>query len=350
MNLEELNEKEYIRYSEVEEREINWLWFPYIAKDMVTVLQGDPKCGKSFLLSNIISKITTGDYIPFSEEKFEIGTVIFQNNEDPKSQVILPRLLKQGADVDKVIFINEEKESLCVQNFQKIEKIVSEVKPVLLVLDPIQSYIGDINMNAMNEVRKALNPLKEIAEKYNCAIVLVQHLKKGVEAKSIYKGAGSIDFIGFARSILLVTKNPDNKDERLFLPVGGNLGKDGDCLSYKIDDNGVTWLENKGNLDVDLLTNETSDTKVEQAKNFILGCLASGKEVRATDLEEMKEVGKFASRTFASARSQLEKQDLIIKQQCDKKWWWKLNSIDSKVQSCKVNAGKEGGDINEKQN
>lgn len=220
----EENKKYYIKYADVETKELEWLWFPYIPKGMVSIVQGDPKSGKTFMLIDIISRITRGDYIPFSEDKFEMGNVVLLNSDDPIEYALKKRLELQNADVEKVFTIDENIKKLYFKDLSRLEKLIEEKRPLLIVIDPIQAYMGDGDSNSMVQVRNALSPLKRIAEKYNVSIVLVQHLKKGNETKAIYKGAGSIDFVGFARSIMMVIKNTEN-DERLFLHSTSNVTK-----------------------------------------------------------------------------------------------------------------------------
>ncbi len=330
----ETNEKVYKAFSEVETKEPVWLWYPYIPKNMVTIIQGDPKCGKTYMLLDIISRITRGDKKPFSEERFEIGNIILQNNDDPIEYTLAKRLDQQGADRSKVFIVDESNEQLYFSDLTRLEKAIEEVNPSLIVFDPIQSFLGDININSIVDVRNALAPLKDVAEKYNCAIVLVQHLKKGFESKAIYKGVGSIDIIGFARSTIMIMKDPSNKEIRLFVPTSSNVEKEGHCLTYRITDNGLEWLEDLGDKDADELIKEESDTKIEYAKNFILGCLSNKDLTLGNDLiDKGIKVGHFAKRTFDEARSRLAKNDNIELVKKDKVNYWKLKD---KVQSDKV--------------
>lgn len=330
----ETKEKVYKSLNDYEVKNPVWLWYPYIPKNMVTIIQGDPKCGKTYMLLDIISRITRGDKKPFSEEKFEIGNIILQNNDDPIEYTLAKRLDQQGADRSKVFIIDESNEQLYFNDLSRLEKAIEEVNPSLIVFDPIQSFLGDININSIVDVRNALAPLKDIAEKYNCAIVLVQHLKKGFESKAIYKGVGSIDIIGFARSTIMIMKDPSNKEIRLFVPTSSNVEKEGHCLTYRITDNGLEWLEDLGDKDADELIKEESDTKIEYAKNFILGCLSNKDLTLGNDLiDKGIKVGHFAKRTFDEARSRLAKNNNIELVKKDKVNYWKLRD---KVQSDKV--------------
>lgn len=337
MKEKQINENKYfIKYSDVETKQIDWLWFPYIPKGMVSIVQGDPKSGKTFMLIDIISRITRGDYKPLSDEKFDVGNVIFQNSDDPIEYSLKGRFEKQKADTTRVFCVDEKKEKLYFNNLDKLKKLIEEKKPVLVVIDPIQAYMGDGDSNSMVQVRNALAPLKILAEQYNVAIVLVQHLKKGNETKAIYKGAGSIDFVGFARSMLMVVKDTEN-DERLFIHTTSNVAKEGHCLSYKITENGLEWLEDRGEVNADELISQDINTKFENAKNFILGCIASKKEITANELQDLCKIGGIRKRTFDGARSILNKNNKIHQIKKNSRTYWALSSpLDSNVQSCNV--------------
>ena len=328
--------KDYIKYADVETKEIEWLWFPYLPKGMVSIVQGDPKSGKTFMLIDIISRITRGDYMPLSVEKFEMGNVVLLNSDDPIEYSLKKRLELQNADTEKVFAIDENTKKLYFKDLSRLEKLIEEQKPVLIVIDPIQAYMGDGDSNSMVQVRNALAPLKRIAEQYNVSIVLVQHLKKGNETKAIYKGAGSIDFVGFARSMLMVIKDIEN-DERLFLHSTSNVAKEGHCLSYRITNDGLVWLEDKGEVNVNEVANQDSNTKFENAKNFILGCIASKGNISATELQQLCNIGGFSERTFNGARSYLNKNNKIHSIKKNGRTYWCLSSpLDDNVQSCNV--------------
>ena len=141
-------EKVYKSMSDIEKKDPVWLWYPYIPMNMVTIIQGDPKCGKTYMLLDIISRITRGDKKPFSEERFEVGNVILQNNDDPLDYTLAKRLDQQGADRSKVFFVDESKKQLYFNNLSRLEKTIEEVNPSLIVFDPLQSFLGDININS----------------------------------------------------------------------------------------------------------------------------------------------------------------------------------------------------------
>ena len=60
---------EIIKASEIEPKEVKWLWYPYIPFDKVTLLQGDPGNGKSKLMLSIAALLSNGEPLPFTDEE-----------------------------------------------------------------------------------------------------------------------------------------------------------------------------------------------------------------------------------------------------------------------------------------
>ena len=192
-----------LQYSSVKSKEIDWLWYPYIAYGKLTLLQGDPGNGKSLLSIIIASTISNGINL-FNINNFNITAprkVIYQNAEDSAEDTISPKLNKLNANQDNILYIeNDEFINLEDDSFLKC---ILENNIKLLILDPIQSFFskGKSLINVI-DVRQVLKNLSKIASDTNCAIILVGHLNKNERGKDLYRGMGSVDFSAVARSIL----------------------------------------------------------------------------------------------------------------------------------------------------
>ena len=129
-------------YSEVQSTDVRWLWYPFIAIGKITLLQGDPGDGKSTLMMNLIAELSTGGKTP---DGCKIGVpqkVIYQCSEDGVSDTIKPRLERCGADCRKIAFINEEVYNGLTLDDERIRQAIIEFRPRLVVIDPIQAYLG----------------------------------------------------------------------------------------------------------------------------------------------------------------------------------------------------------------
>ena len=158
-------------------------------------MQGDPGEGKTTLALNIAAALSRGEKLP-TELDYRYGfdniITVYQTAEDGLADTIKPRLNAALADCTKICTIIEDGVSLDFCD-ERLEKTLTETGARLLIMDPIQAYIGsDVDMHRANEIRPVMSRLETIAEKYSCAVLLIGHMNKsGKKAK--YKGLGSID-------------------------------------------------------------------------------------------------------------------------------------------------------------
>ncbi|WP_330602451.1 AAA family ATPase [Anaerocolumna chitinilytica] len=180
------------------------------------LIEGDPGEGKTTLALTLAALLSRGQPLPCDEDiPYEPINIIYQIAEDGIDDTIKPRLEKANADCSKIHVIDETEKELGMTD-ERLEQAIAETKAKLVILDPIQTYIGsDVDMHRANEIRFVLKRLGIIAEKYGCAIVLIGHMNKASGSKSTYRGLGSIDIQATVRSVLLVAKIPDKPNIRI---------------------------------------------------------------------------------------------------------------------------------------
>ncbi len=171
-------ELQMIKMSEIQSQEVSWLWFPFIPYGKLTIIQGDPGDGKTTLVLNIAAKLSKGEGMDNEMKLTEPLNVIYQSAEDGFSDTIKPRLEQAGADCENILVIDESIKSLSMID-ERLEEAVKRTKARLLILDPIQAYLGGGMDNEQiqqvglaNEARDMTKKLAALAEKYRCAIVL----------------------------------------------------------------------------------------------------------------------------------------------------------------------------------
>ena len=250
--MEEKIEKNYrlINMEDVEEREVNWLWYPYIPYGKITIVQGDPGEGKTTFILHLAALLTKGEALPCEEDfgNRKPANVIYQNAEDSLENTIKPRLVHAGADCSKVLVIDESIDSLCMTD-ERLVRAIKETGAKLVILDPIQAYLGaDVDMHRANEIRHVLKQLGNIAEEHGCAIILIGHMNKASGSKSTYRGLGSIDFQATARSVLVVGRVKGDASLRVIAHDKSSLAPEGQSIAFCMDkDNGFTWQGEYGN-------------------------------------------------------------------------------------------------------
>ncbi len=308
-----------IRMSDIEAKEVDWLWYPYIPFGKITIIQGDPGEGKTKLALELGARLTKGEHFD-DEQCHEPMNIIYQTAEDGLADTIKPRLESAGADCSKVLVIDDREHPLSMLD-ERLEIAIKETGARLLILDPIQAYIGsNVDINRANEIRPSMKKLGDLAEKYNCAVILIGHMNKGGVGKAIYRGLGGIDFAAAARSVLLVARDPEDESVRAVAPIKSSLAPEGNIVAFKLGSkNSFEWL---GEYDIDmdsLLYGYSSGDKYQKAKNFIEAELSGGREVPVRQIEEKLRGMQISKRTLESVKKDLK----IESKKVGNMWVWR---------------------------
>ena len=299
---------EIIRMSEVGTQAVEWLWEPYIPFGKVTIVQGNPGEGKTTFALRLAAACTTGGTLP-GMKPLPPFQVIYQTAEDGLGDTVKPRLIEAKADLDRVLVIDEAKRELTLSD-ERIEKAITQNGARLIILDPIQAYMGEkTDMNRANEVRPMFRRLADVAERTGCAVILIGHLNKAAGGQSAYRGLGSIDFRAAARSVLLIGRVKREPNVRVIIHDKSSLAPEGKPVAFCLDpETGFSWI---GEYDItadELLSGAGGNnaTKTEQAERLILDLLADGKELASEDIEKAATEAGISARTVRAAKRNLD--------------------------------------------
>lgn len=304
-------------YSDVKAVDVEWLWYPYIPYGKISVLQGDPGDGKSTFILNIIAAVSRGGKTPDGKRLPCPYKVIYQCSEDGIADTIKPRLEKAGANCRNVCFIKEDDNLLSLDD-ERIGKAIDKTNARLLVIDPVQAYVGDDgNLNVASKARRLMQKLSMWASKYNCAVVLVAHLNKRDSAKSLYRTMGSIDFVASARSVLQLSRCDDGL--RKVEQIKCSLAPKGDDCYFRIDEDGKLEWAKAEDKKLEWTSEEKGDIPL-----FLVSLLQNG-PVKATEVIELSKEKGYSKRTLDKVKKQMGIKSFKRENQ----WYWQLGGKDS---------------------
>ena len=288
MNEQQKVELKLIHMEDVVSKEVEWLWYPYIPYGKITIVEGDPREGKTTLVLKLAAALSGGLPLPCDDDRErEPIHIIYQTAEDGIDDTIKPRLEKAGADCSMIRVIDETEKELSMID-DRLEQAIVETGARLVILDPIQAYIGaKVDMHRANEIRPVLKHLGMIAEKYNCAIVLIGHMNKAAGSKSTYRGLGSIDIQATARSVLLVARLRDKPNIRIMAHDKSSLAPTGDAIGFEMTEESGMICIGPYDITIDELLSGNEGRgkkKLDIAENFIKEYFGSRKEIITNDI------------------------------------------------------------------
>ena len=296
-----------IRMSDVELTPVDWLWKPYLPFGKLSVLQGNPGEGKTYFAMHLAAACTNGKLLP-NMERMEPFNVIYQTAEDGLGDTVKPRLIEAGADLDRVLVIDDSEVQLTLSD-ERIERAIIENNARLVIIDPIQAYLGaDVDMNRANEVRPIFMRLGQVAQRTGCAILLIGHLNKAAGMQSLQRGLGSIDIAAAVRSIMFIGKLKHDPTMRILTHEKSSLAPPGVSLAFSLgDEGGFRWV---GEYDItadEMLSGiePQRETKTQQAKDLICALLAGGKQVLSEDIDKAALERGIPGRTVRDAKREL---------------------------------------------
>jgi hypothetical protein len=220
------------RLDTVQRRPVRYLWRGRVPFGKITILDGDPGLGKSTIALDMAARLTTGRPMPREDEATSSpANVVIVSAEDDAGDTLRPRLEAAGADLTRV----HELRIQCGQyevlptltaHLPLIEEALRTKDAKLLILDPLVAVLGDrVDMHKDQDMRRALGPVKALAEKLGVAVVGIRHFNKNVNASALHRGGGSIGISGGARSVLAVARDPQEPKRRILAAVKSNVAE-----------------------------------------------------------------------------------------------------------------------------
>ena len=332
---------------------VQWLWPNWLALGKLHVLAGAPGQGKTTIAMAMAATVTIGGRWP-DGKKCEAGNVLIWSGEDDPADTLLPRLLAAGGDRSKVFFVSGAQIAGEVEPFDPardmghLQAAVQKIGGIkMLIVDPVVSAVtGDSHKNT--EVRRALQPLVDLAAACQCALLGITHFAKGGQGSDpSQRVIGSVAFTAVARVVLVAAKVKSEDGEentRILARSKSNIGPDDGGFQYHLEQVPVTefpgieaariaWGKAVEGSASELLTDpnegntadgEEENSARDSAEDFLKELLKDGPSPTKHVETEAKAAG-IAWRTVRRASDTLQ----VKKQKSNGGWYWSLPGISN---------------------
>lgn len=293
--------------AEIEAQPVQWLWYPYIPLEHVTLVYGDGDVRKSWLVLAIGAAVTTGGKV-FAEDAqaLEKGGVLLCTCEDDPAATVRPRAEGLGANLSR-LFVHYGALQLRGADFARLEETIARHHVKLLILDPVVGMMSSTNLNSATSVRVVMAALDDLAKRQGCAVILVHHVSKGGGSPR-QRALGSVDFLNASRSALLVGLDPGAEDrDSVLVHMKNNLVPTGPgpSLAYRtLPGHIFQWLGPTRLSGDDVLRDEGRSSALQEAELWLREVLSGGAKPVKEIMDAAGEAG-LAERTLRRARERL---------------------------------------------
>jgi hypothetical protein len=224
--------------SEVEEENISWLWYPYLARGEVTILEGDPGLGKSYLAQMVAMGICDSAKLPSVKAGMPAGDgkIAYFDIENSTASVTKKRLVSNGAR--RMDRFYQEPEPFSIGDPEVMERVyeaIDKLRPALVVFDTLGTYMGGADTHNASETAQMFKGFVEIARRFRCAVLVLRHLTKSKDSKALYRGQGSIAFAGLARIVITVGRMPEDPEVKVMAVTKLNVARHPRALTFTIE-------------------------------------------------------------------------------------------------------------------
>lgn len=240
--------------SDIEPKNVDWLWPNRFPRGKVSMLAGFPDQGKSQIMLNIAATITRGGEWPCGEGEAEKGAVVILSSEDDADDTLVPRLIAAGADMNQVVIVDSMVKEVDPQTGKKrrvvnIEDDLGRLAAILhaerangrdvkaIILDPLNAYFGGAkkaDSHKASEMRALLTPISEWCARHKIAVLVISHFNKGGNSHALYRVTDSAAITAACRAVWFAFKI-EGIERWAMVPGKKNIGPKVGGIEYTIE-------------------------------------------------------------------------------------------------------------------
>jgi RecA-family ATPase len=325
---------------EVEEENISWIYYPYFAFSELTIVEGDPGLGKSYLMQMIAGYICDGRKMPVHGRGNSTveGRVVYFDMENSAGSVTKKRLVSNGVK-NLANFIQCE-EPFSIDDDDAMDEVYEYLenhRPAMVVFDTVNTYLGKADAFKGHEAQQAFIRFREIAKRFRCSVVVLRHLTKSNKGeRALYRGQGNIAFAGLARVVITVGTLPDDPETRVMAVTKLNIAKAPKALSFTIEElpptlrdqdrSKFTWGDHYDLTSDEIIApvdKKAVKEEMQSALDFLRDSLRAG-EVELHRLEKMAEARSMTMKIINRASTQMGIKKRATGFGSTKTSWWSL--------------------------
>ncbi|CAG4925703.1 AAA family ATPase [Paraburkholderia saeva] len=334
------------RASDIVPEAIRWLWPDWLPEGKLTLLAGSPGTGKTTLALALSATVSRGGKWPDGTACSRTGDVLIWSGEDNPADTIVPRLMAAGADMHRIHIVTGSTDANGeIQPFDPSNDIpllaerLSEMGgAAMLIVDPIVSAVSG-DAHRVNDVRRNLQALVDMAAGHRCAVLGISHFAKGTKGSSpAERVIGSQAFVALARMVLVAGKD-EAAERRILARAKSNIAPDEGGVSYTLelaDADGipasrVVWGEMIDGTardilgDVEQTPDDNERSERDEAADFLRGLLSTG-PVPVKSIKSDATGAGYSWRTIERAKREIGAQ--ARKGGMKDGWVWALNPED----------------------